>query len=162
MPETDLYLPVKRHLEAQGYTVKAEVKGCDAVATRGTEVPVIIELKQSLTLALLYQAVDETWGRSADFPRGSGTNLGPVSVQAGGSLAPGNSSIGKLTLNNSLSLDAAALSRLDTAARAACLPIDDKRGTVAYRIHVAGVLARRAATIAYQRALARSAQESST
>lgn len=58
MPETDLYLPVKRHLEAQGYTVKAEVKGCDAVATRGTELPVIVELKQSLTLALLYQAVD--------------------------------------------------------------------------------------------------------
>ncbi len=58
MPETDLYLPVKRHLEAQGYTVKAEVKGCDVVAVRGNEIPVIVELKQSLTLALLYQAVD--------------------------------------------------------------------------------------------------------
>ncbi len=58
MPETDLYLPVKRHLEAQGYAVKAEVKGCDVVAVRGNEIPVIVELKQSLTLALLYQAVD--------------------------------------------------------------------------------------------------------
>lgn len=58
MPETDLYLPVKRHLESQGYTVKAEVKGCDIVAVRGDEIPVIVELKQSLTLALLYQAVD--------------------------------------------------------------------------------------------------------
>jgi hypothetical protein len=58
MPETDLYLPVKRHLEAQGYTVKAEVKGCDVVAVRGAETPVVVELKQSLTLALLYQAVD--------------------------------------------------------------------------------------------------------
>jgi hypothetical protein len=58
MPETDLYLPVKRHLEAQGYTVKAEIKGCDVVAVRGNEIPVIVELKQSLTLALLYQAVD--------------------------------------------------------------------------------------------------------
>ncbi len=58
MPETDLYLPVKRHLEAQGYTVKAEVKGCDVVAVRGAEIPVIVELKQSLSLALLYQAVD--------------------------------------------------------------------------------------------------------
>jgi hypothetical protein len=58
MPETDLYLPIKRHLEAQGYTVKAEVKGCDVVALRGDETPVIVELKQSLTLALLYQAVD--------------------------------------------------------------------------------------------------------
>jgi hypothetical protein len=58
MPETDLYLPVKRYLEIQGYTVKAEVKGCDVVAVRGGEIPVIVELKQSLTLALLYQAVD--------------------------------------------------------------------------------------------------------
>jgi hypothetical protein len=58
MPETDLYLPVKRHLEAQGYTVKAEVKGCDVVAIRGNEIPVIVELKQAMSLALLYQAVD--------------------------------------------------------------------------------------------------------
>jgi hypothetical protein len=58
MPETDLYLPVKRHLEAQGYTVKAEVKGCDVVAVRGAEIPVIVELKQALSLALFYQAVD--------------------------------------------------------------------------------------------------------
>lgn len=49
-------------------------------------------------------------------------------------------------------LDEAALARLDTAARAACRPISDKRGTADYRTKVAGVLARRAATIAYQRA----------
>jgi carbon-monoxide dehydrogenase medium subunit len=49
-------------------------------------------------------------------------------------------------------LDEAALAGLDQAARRACKPIDDKRGTIAYRIKVAGVLARRAATIAYQRA----------
>jgi carbon-monoxide dehydrogenase medium subunit len=49
-------------------------------------------------------------------------------------------------------LDDAALAALDRAARAACKPIDDKRGTIAYRTKVAGVLARRTATIAYQRA----------
>jgi CO/xanthine dehydrogenase FAD-binding subunit len=49
-------------------------------------------------------------------------------------------------------LDETALTALDKAARAACKPIDDKRGTIAYRIKVAGVLARRAATIAYKRA----------
>ena len=49
-------------------------------------------------------------------------------------------------------LDEAALAGLDKAARAACKPIDDKRGTIAYRVKVAGVLSRRAATIAYKRA----------
>lgn len=49
-------------------------------------------------------------------------------------------------------LDEAALARLDAAARAACNPISDKRGTVEYRTKIAGVLARRAAGIAYQRA----------
>ncbi|MDR3509629.1 MAG: xanthine dehydrogenase family protein subunit M [Caulobacteraceae bacterium] len=49
-------------------------------------------------------------------------------------------------------LDEAALDRLDAAARAACRPISDKRGTAEFRTKIAGVLARRAATIAYQRA----------
>src|SRR5689334_8145846 len=49
-------------------------------------------------------------------------------------------------------LDDAALAALDKAARAACKPISDKRGTIEYRIKVAGVMARRAATIAYERA----------
>jgi carbon-monoxide dehydrogenase medium subunit len=49
-------------------------------------------------------------------------------------------------------VDAAALQKLDAAARAACKPIDDKRGTIEYRIKVAGVLARRATEIALERA----------
>jgi CO/xanthine dehydrogenase FAD-binding subunit len=52
-------------------------------------------------------------------------------------------------------LDEASLQALDAAARAACNPIDDKRGTIDYRTKIAGVLARRAATIAYARAEAR-------
>jgi carbon-monoxide dehydrogenase medium subunit len=49
-------------------------------------------------------------------------------------------------------LDQSTLDALDAAARRACKPIDDKRGTVDYRIKVAGVLARRAAAIAFERA----------
>jgi len=49
-------------------------------------------------------------------------------------------------------LEEAALEKLTAAASAACKPIDDKRGTVEYRTKVAGVLARRAALIAYDRA----------
>jgi CO/xanthine dehydrogenase FAD-binding subunit len=49
------------------------------------------------------------------------------------------------------------LARLDSAAQAACRPITDKRGTIEYRTKVAGVLARRAATIACERAALRSA-----
>ena len=52
-------------------------------------------------------------------------------------------------------VDEAALNALDAAARAACNPISDKRGTVDYRIKIAGVLARRAVAIAYARAEAR-------
>ena len=48
--------------------------------------------------------------------------------------------------------DDAALEAMAAAARAACRPIDDKRGTVEYRTKVAGVLATRAARIAATRA----------
>ena len=49
-------------------------------------------------------------------------------------------------------IDEAALQRAGEAASAAARPIDDKRGTVAYRVAVAGVLVRRAAAIAADRA----------
>ena len=49
-------------------------------------------------------------------------------------------------------LDDVALDKLAAAATAACNPIDDKRGTIAFRKDVAGVLACRAAKIAYERA----------
>ncbi len=49
-------------------------------------------------------------------------------------------------------VDEAALDKLAAAASAACRPIDDKRGTREYRIKVAGVMARRAARIALERA----------
>ena len=49
-------------------------------------------------------------------------------------------------------LEAAAQAALEQAASAACKPIDDKRGTIEFRTKVAGVLARRAALIAYERA----------
>jgi CO/xanthine dehydrogenase FAD-binding subunit len=49
-------------------------------------------------------------------------------------------------------VDAAALERMGAAASAACKPIDDKRGTKEYRIKVSGVMARRAAAIALDRA----------
>jgi aerobic carbon-monoxide dehydrogenase medium subunit len=49
-------------------------------------------------------------------------------------------------------LDDAALDKLAAAASAACKPIDDKRGTIEFRTEVAGVLAKRAARIAYARA----------
>jgi carbon-monoxide dehydrogenase medium subunit len=50
-------------------------------------------------------------------------------------------------------LDDATLQKLDVAAQAACKPINDKRGTIEYRTKVAGVLARRVAAIAFDRAM---------
>ena len=49
-------------------------------------------------------------------------------------------------------LEDTALEQMARACEAACAPIDDKRGTVAFRTEVAGVLAKRAARTAYARA----------
>ena len=49
-------------------------------------------------------------------------------------------------------LDDDTLAAVSAAASAACNPIDDKRGTIEYRTQVAGVLAKRAAVIAADRA----------
>lgn len=49
-------------------------------------------------------------------------------------------------------LEDTALANLASACEAACNPIDDRRGTIAFRTSTAGVLARRAALIAYARA----------
>ncbi len=49
-------------------------------------------------------------------------------------------------------LNKAALNALAEACSAACNPIDDKRGTIEFRTEVVGVLAQRAAKIAYTRA----------
>jgi len=56
--ESDLYAPVKALLEGQGYVVKGEVRGCDVVAVRGAEPPVVVELKRAFGLGLVLQGVD--------------------------------------------------------------------------------------------------------
>lgn len=58
MKESHLYLPLKRFLESQSYEVKGEVQDCDAMALRGEEEPVIVELKLSFNLEVVLQAVD--------------------------------------------------------------------------------------------------------
>jgi hypothetical protein len=62
--ETALYAPVKAFLEAQGFAVKGEVCGCDAVGLRAGEPPLVVvaELKLSFTLELVLQAVDRMRG----------------------------------------------------------------------------------------------------
>lgn len=57
MKESDLYPPIKEFLENQGYEVKGEIENCDAVAIKG-DLVVIIELKLSINLTVLLQAVD--------------------------------------------------------------------------------------------------------
>jgi len=58
--EVSLYKPVKAFLEKLDFEVKGEIRGCDVVATRGGEPPmvVIVELKLGLSFELLLQAVD--------------------------------------------------------------------------------------------------------
>lgn len=79
-PETALYPPVKAFLEAQGFTVRAEVHGRDVVAVRPRSEPmgaegtppvrfdrrsvpppeelVVVELKRQFSLALVFQGID--------------------------------------------------------------------------------------------------------
>lgn len=55
--ETDLYLPVSCLLEDMGYRVRSEVKGCD-ISAISEETLIIVELKISVNVRLLSQAVD--------------------------------------------------------------------------------------------------------
>ena len=80
---------------------------------------------------------------------GAGVNL---VLDGAGVITDAHVALGAVAALVGHKLDAAALDRLDAAARAACQPISDKRGTIEYRTKIAGVLARRAAVIAYQRA----------
>ena len=66
IPETSLYPTVKAFLEAQGFTVKGEIRGCDIVAVRDGDPPVLVicELKMGLSLELLLQGIDRM--RTAD------------------------------------------------------------------------------------------------
>lgn len=56
--ETDLYPPIKRLLEEQGYEVKSEIGAADVVALRDGDDPVVVELKTGFSLSLFHQAVD--------------------------------------------------------------------------------------------------------
>ena len=53
--ESDLAAPVRDFLEAQGWTVRSEVNGCDITAVRGEEL-VVVELKTGFSTDLLIQA----------------------------------------------------------------------------------------------------------
>lgn len=53
--EVELALPVREFLEAQGFTVRSEVRHCDITAVRGDEL-VVVELKRRFDAALLVQA----------------------------------------------------------------------------------------------------------
>ena len=91
---------------------------------------------------------------------GAGVSL---TVDAGGTITAARVSLGAVAPRVLLVREAAqaivgsrldrdAQDRLEAAARAACAPIDDKRGTIEFRVQVAGVLTRRAALIALDRA----------
>lgn len=73
MKEADLYPPVKRYLEGQGCAVKGEITDCDVVAVRAGEEPVVVELKLTLNLKVVLQAVARQRASSAVYvgvPRG--------------------------------------------------------------------------------------------
>ncbi|MCD8139695.1 MAG: DUF2161 family putative PD-(D/E)XK-type phosphodiesterase [Planctomycetaceae bacterium] len=62
--EADLYPPLKKWLERDGYEVRSEVNDCDVVARRGDEL-VVIELKRAINIDLLLQVVKRQQMRAA-------------------------------------------------------------------------------------------------
>ena len=70
-----------------------------------------------------------------------------------GAVAPSVVNIkGINNLINNSKLNDDLLSKISTICFNSCDPIDDKRGTVEFRSHVAGVLAKRAILLAHKRA----------
>ena len=105
--EAALYTPVKRFLERQGYEVKGEIRGCDLVALRGDEPPVIVELKLRFNLPLVLQGVDRlalTERVYLAVPR-------PERLARGGPLAPERPEIRKLCRRLGLGLMLVGLAR---------------------------------------------------
>jgi hypothetical protein len=105
--EAALYSPVKQFLERQGYEVKGEVRGCDLVARRGDEPPVIVELKLRFSLPLVLQGVDRlalTERVYLAVPR-------PGQHARGGPLAPERPEIRKLCRRLGLGLILVGLAR---------------------------------------------------
>ncbi len=80
MTETALYPPIKRFLEAQGFSVKGEIGGCDIVALKEGEPPLVVvtELKLAFSLELVLQGIDraaacdEVWLAVRASPSGRG------------------------------------------------------------------------------------------
>lgn len=78
--ETSLYAPVKAFLESLGFAVKGEVGGCDLLALRAGDPPLVVigELKMSFNLELVLQGVDraaacdEVWLAARVSDRGKG------------------------------------------------------------------------------------------
>ena len=55
--ESDLYSPVCNYFTELGYDVQAEVKSCDLIAKKDSEI-IIAELKKNFCLKLVYQAIE--------------------------------------------------------------------------------------------------------
>jgi hypothetical protein len=105
--EAALYPPLKQFLERQGYQVKGEVRGCDLVARRGDEPPVIVELKLRFNLPLVLQGIDRlalTERVYLAVPR-------PERHARGGPLAPERPEIRKLCRRLGLGLILVGLTR---------------------------------------------------
>lgn len=57
MRETDMYPPVKKFLEQEGYTVHSEVDGIDILAKKDGEM-IAVEMKTAFNLKLVYQLIE--------------------------------------------------------------------------------------------------------
>lgn len=112
--------------------------------TRSADAYLRFTPRTEMDIAVVSAAVNLTLDRKGVI-EDANVSLGAVAATALQVKAAGKAIIGSM-------LDDEALNKLEAACAAACNPINDKRGTINFRVKVAKVLGRRAALMAYTRA----------
>lgn len=148
-PRGERRVPVEKIATAPGKTSLKKGEVVEAVllpprSPRSADAYLRFTPRTEMDIAVVSAAINMTIGRKGEIEEAC-VALGAVAATALKVKAAASAIVGT-------KLDDEALEKLGAACAAACTPIDDKRGTVEFRIKVAKVLAQRAAKLAYSRA----------
>jgi len=148
-PRGERRVPVEKIATSPGQTSLKKGEVVEAVllpprTSRSADAYLRFIPRTEMDIAVVSAGINLTLGRKGEIKHAH-VALGAVAATALRVNAAASAIVGT-------TLDDEALEKLGKACAAACKPIDDKRGTIDFRIKVAAVLARRAAKLAYARA----------